>query len=88
MTQECVDYTLFSIGLKILYIVPCCGSHYQLKQKTFKQRLYPPRSSHTQAMEPSVKLDKMGDVSALCVVDGGDVPGLSLPKRLCGGCGL
>lgn len=82
MTQECVDYTLFSIGLKILYIVPCCGSHYQLKQKTSKQRLYPPRSSHTQAMEPSVKLDKMGDVSALCVVDGGDVPGLSLPKRL------
>lgn len=70
MTQECVDCTLFSIHLKILYNVPCYGSHCQLKQKTFKQWLCPPRSSHTQAMEPSVKLDEMGNVSALCVEEG------------------
>lgn len=70
MTQECVDCTRFSIHLKILYNVPCCGSHYQLKQKTFKQWLYPPRSSHTQAMESSVKLGGMGHVSAFCVEDG------------------
>lgn len=82
MTQECVDYTLFSIGLKNPIYCALLRVSLPVKTKDVQTRLYPPRSSHTQAMEPSVKLDKMGDVSALCVGDGGDVPGLSLPKRL------
>lgn len=41
-----------------------------VKTKDLEEWLYPPRSSHTQATDTSVKLDEVGNVSALCVKDG------------------
>lgn len=41
-----------------------------MKQKTFRQWLYALRSSHTRAMDPSVKLGEMGNGRASSVEDG------------------
>lgn len=69
MTQECVDYTLFHSFKKSMYCALLRVS-LPVKTKDVQTAALSPRSSHTQAMEPSVKLDKMGSVSALCVEDG------------------
>lgn len=64
VTQECVDFALFSIHFESMWNVPSHESHHELKQKTFKQGLSPPRSSHTRALGTSGKLEN-DDASAL-----------------------